>query len=97
MASRHAIALESQNTTDLALLAEMMVIAAREVQAEQKMPCNDVAVRLICFQIAFAGNGDIPFYQYYIDAYEFCEKTVIQDQLGFPTKDKPNEPVHQAS
>lgn len=97
MASRHAIALASHETTDLIELARMLIGCCEEAIANDIDPYMDVACRLVSFQIAFAGNGDITFYEYYTDAYNFCVATVGQDQLGFPTKDTPNEPVYKAS
>lgn len=97
MASRHALALASHETNDLIELAHMLIGAVEETLGEKLAPCNDVACRLIAFQIAFAGNGDLTFYEYYSDAYNFCVATVGQDQLGFTTKETPNEPVYQAS
>lgn len=93
MAQRHALAIAAADTTDLLELADYLIHAVKEVNEEgDKPPFMDPAVRLLCFQIAFAGNGDIQFYQYYADVYEFCAATVAQDQLGFIPKDKPAEP-----
>lgn len=99
MASRHALALAAGETSDLTELAHMLIGACEEVIAEEKQPFKDVAVRLICFQIAFAGNGDLTLYPYYADAYEYCEMIVSRDQVGIPfPEDKiPNEPVFQTS
>lgn len=75
----------------------MLIGACEEAMAEDISPHMDAACRLISFQIAFACNGDITFYQYYADAYNFCVATVGQDQLDFIPKEQPNEPVYQAS
>lgn len=98
MAIRHMLALHAGDTSDLIELAEILTGAVKEVMDEDKVsPYQDPAVRLICFQIAFAGNGDVPFYQYYADIHNFCVAQVGQDQQGVPIKDKLNEPVYKAS
>lgn len=93
MAQRHVVALEAANSNDLIELADILIHAVKEVNDEgDKPPFKDPAVQLICFQIAFAGNGDIQFYQHYSDTHEFCEVVVAQDQSGFIRTDKPVEP-----
>lgn len=99
MASRHALALAAGETSDLIELAHMLVGACEEVIAEEKQPFKDPAVRLMCFQIAFAGNGDLTLHPYYADAYEYCELMASRDQVGipFPEDKTPDEPVFEAS
>ena len=97
MATRHAIALAAGECNNLLELADMLIAACKEVIEENKPPYKDPAVRLICFQIAFAGNGDYHIHQYYEDVYNFCVATVMQDQQGVPIKEKPVEPILPAS
>lgn len=99
MAQRHALALAAGETSDLIELSHMLIDACEEVISEEKYPFQDPAVRLICFQIAFAGNGDLTLHPYYADVYSFCEVTIAQDQLGIPLPEdkKPNEPTYKAS
>ena len=92
------MALAAVQTTDLIELSQMLVDSVKETIAEEKMPYRDPAVRLICHQIAFAGNGDVTFHTYYEDIVTYCVAMVGLDQLGVPTKkDLPNEPVYKAS
>lgn len=99
MATRHAIAVAATDTTDLTELAGMLIAAVKEVEeAENAKPAyRDTAVRLIAFHIAFAGMGDVPFYPYYIDAFNYCMAQAQQDLQELPIKDKPHEPVYKAS
>ena len=59
-------------THDLMVLAKMLTGAAQEAIAEGSMPHMDPAVRLICYQIALSGNGDLPFVALYEKMYEYC-------------------------
>lgn len=98
MAIRHMLALHAGDSSDLLELGEILTGAVKEVMEEGNCPpFKDPAVRLICFQIAFAGNGDIQFYPYYADIYNFCVAQVGRDQQGIPIKEKLNEPKYEPS
>lgn len=86
MALRHKLAIDAINTQDLYALAEHYKIAVKEVIDENKNPYTDGACRLIAYQIAFAGNGDLPFREYYEQVSEYCLKRMNYDELGITEK-----------
>lgn len=99
MSERYRFAVLATQTTDLVELAKFLAGATQEAKLEGQMPHLDPAVRLICFQISFSGNGDLASNGYYDQVYKYClakaENAANVDFLQ-ETKDvKP--PVHQAS
>jgi hypothetical protein len=92
MTSRHTIAINSLNTNDLFVLSDMLKVAVQDAISHESPPYQDPAIRIICHQIAFAGNGDLPFMKYYKDAYSFCVRQLELERANLPEKpdDKPS-------
>lgn len=72
MSERYRYAIKAINTHDLLDLAQLLSGSVREAIQEGQMPHMDPAVRLICHHVAFAGNGDLAFRDYYTKIYDFC-------------------------
>lgn len=89
MADRFYYAVKASQTQDLLVLARFLANAAQEVidEAGATGPHMDPAVRLIAYQIAFAGNGDMTTPGYYEDVYNYC---VLRANNG-PNADFPQE------
>jgi hypothetical protein len=92
MALRHALALAAGETSNLIDLADILKQAVEDCIAAGEKPFKDAACRVICYQIAFAGNGDITFHPYWSAAFVYCTQMAIQDQQGFPLKETPVAP-----
>lgn len=75
MARIHQLAVMSVENTNLMELASLLseavplVIEANPNKQIHEHP----AIRLICYNIAFAGDGDIPMHEYYRDVLEYCK------------------------
>lgn len=83
------MAAETNNPIEL---CQYLVEAVKEAADEQKVFHQDPAVRMIAMHVAFACNGDLPFLQYYSDAYDFCYNTVERDAVGMPLSSPPPKP-----
>lgn len=94
---RHAIAVGCITNNDLYVLADALKEAAQDAIAHEISPYMDPACRLICHQIAFAGNGDLPFKKYYQDAFAFCSSQVELDQQNLPEKKDVKVPPYSPS
>lgn len=97
MAGRHAWAIQALQTNNLFDLCDLLKAACEESMKENVSPYQDAACRLICRQIAFAGNGDILFLQYYQDVVDYCSLQVQRAQAGLPEKTDGKKPTYQAS
>jgi hypothetical protein len=80
-------------------LAKLLSGAVNECLTEGQMPHMDPAVRLICFQIAFAGNGDLSAPGYFEEVYHYCQtKALHSPNIDIPQENKDvKPPVHKAS
>ena len=89
MADRFIYAVKAAQTPDLLVLARLLANSVQEVLDEDGAtgPHMDPAVRLIAFQIAFAGNGDMGTPGYYEELYNYC---VLRANNG-PNADFPQE------
>lgn len=99
MSERYRFAMLASQSTHLLELAKFLAGAAQEASNEGQMPHLDPAVRLIAFQIAFAGNGDLTKPGYYEQLFEHCKfKAENAANVEF-TQETPGvkPPVHQAS
>lgn len=72
MSQRFNWAIMACETHDLLALAKIMTAAVQETLSEGGMPHLDPACRLLCHQIAMAGNGDLPFTALYDKIYDYC-------------------------
>jgi len=95
---RYRFAIAATQTHDLLQHAKLLTGAVQEIMTEGGMPHMDPAVRLICYQIAFCGNGDLTAPDYYEEVYNYC---VIKAQhaanADFPQEIKNvKPPAHQA-
>ena len=72
MSQRWRWAIEATQTNDLVALAKFLTGAAHEAHSESSMPHMDPAVRMIAYQIALVGNGDMPFHKLYKKMYDYC-------------------------
>ena len=98
MSARHRYALAACNTGDLFDLAKLLTGAVQDAIAEGQMPPHDPAVRLICHQIAFAGNGDLSFHPLYQASWNFCNTKVNEGpNAAFPTGIITPVPVYEPS
>lgn len=101
MATRFVHAIQATQCTDLMLLARLLATSVKEVMDEPGSPGAhmDPAVRLIAFQIAFVGNGDLSKKGYYEEVYDYCAlKAQNAPNAEFPQENKDVQPpVHQAS
>jgi hypothetical protein len=66
------MAVNAVQTSDLKDLAAILIQSVEDCRREGVLPHLDSAVKLICYQIAFAGNGDSSFMSEYRDAYMQC-------------------------
>lgn len=73
MSERFRYTILAMQTTDLVDLAKLLSGAVQECRLENQMAHLDPAVRLICHQIAFSGNGDSVTSQY-DKLVQFCQK-----------------------
>lgn len=73
---RHRWAMEATQMNDLTELARLLTGAVHETLNEGGLPHLDPACRLLCYQIALAGNGDLPFHSLYLKMYDYCEQKV---------------------
>jgi len=98
MADRYRFAVAATQTPALLEHAKLLTGAVQEVVAEGGMPHMDPAVRLICFQIGFCGNGDLSAPGYYEEVYNYCvAKAQHAANADFPQEIKDvNPPVHKA-
>lgn len=89
MADRWMMAVKAAQTHDLMVLARLLANSVQEVLNEPGNvgPHMDPAVRLIAFQIAFAGNGDLSTPSYYEDVMKYC---ILKANNG-PNADFPQE------
>lgn len=97
MGARHGVALQCLQTNNLFDLCDALKGACEESIKENVSPYSDAACRLICRQIAFAGNGDILFLQYYQDVVDYCTQQVLRAQQGLPEKTDGQKPTYQTS
>jgi hypothetical protein len=72
MSERFQYAMASVQNGNLIELARHLTGAVAECLRENQYPHHDPAVRFICFQIAFAGNGDNVAQTDYEKLYEYC-------------------------
>lgn len=87
MARLHQIVVAAAETTNLEELAAYLVEACRIVIASDNMPHRNFAVRFLCFQIAFAGDGDIEIKSYYKSILDFSQDNVdINEPEGEPSE-----------
>lgn len=75
MARIHQLAMMSVENTNLSELANILLEAVQAVidANPNKLIHEHPAIRLICYNIAFAGDGDIPVHEYYRDVMEYCK------------------------
>lgn len=75
MARIHQLAVMSIDNTNLLELASILIEAVTILHdAVYPKPFHvHPAIRLICYNIAFAGDGDIPVHEYYRDVLEYCK------------------------
>ena len=73
MTQRYRWAVNSVHINNLIELAMLLTGSVQEVLSEGGMPHMDPAVKMICRQIAFAGNGDSSTIDLYEKLYLFCE------------------------
>lgn len=97
MSIRHAIAINCLATNDLYVLADSLKEAVADAINHEVSPYNDPACRIICHQLAFAGNGDLPFMRYYKDAHAFCVTQVELDNQNLPEKKDAQVPTYKTS
>lgn len=97
MAIRHVLAINCLQSNDLIQLCEILKDACQDAIKAKVSPYQDPACHIICHQIAFAGNGDLPFMKYYTDSYNFCVEQMQRDQQGLPEKPDGPKPIYQAS
>lgn len=99
MPLRHQIAVNCVNTNDLMILCEMLKQSIEDSMAAKQSPYTDLACRIVCHQIAFAGNGDLPFMKYYEDAYAYCVEQSMRDANNLPPEkdDDAKKPTYKAS
>ena len=88
MSIRHNFALAAVQTNDLLKLCELLSGAVQNAMQEGQMPHMDPAINLICHHIAFCGNGDSVFNEYYMKVVSYCiahaDSTLME---------KPNAPI----
>jgi len=73
MSERFRYAINAVETTDLVVLAKFLTGAVQECRIENQVAHLDPAVRLICHQISFSGNGEsVP--PQYDKLVQFCFK-----------------------
>lgn len=95
MSARHGIAVAACETPDLLQLCVYYKGAIEDAVSLGLNPYQDGACRLIAWQIAFAGNGDLSFRPYYEEVHRMCVDQVEKDQLEI--EEKEIEPVYKAS
>lgn len=98
MSDRYRLAIMAMQTPNLMDHAKFLASAAQESANDGIMPHMDPAVRLICFQIAFTGNGDLSTPGYYEEVFNYCTiKAQHATNADFPQEIKDvKPPVHQA-
>lgn len=98
MSDRYRFAVMATETPNLLDLSKLLSGSVQEALNEGQMPHMDPAIRLICYQIAFCGNGDLSAPGYFQEVFNFCSaKAQHAANVDFPqeTKDvKP--PLHKA-
>lgn len=99
MSDRYRLAVVALQTSNLLELSRLLSGAVQECLNDGQMPHMDPAVRLICCQIAMAGNGDLTLPGYYEDVVHFCAaKAHHAANADFPQEIKDvKPPPHQAS
>lgn len=71
MGARNSLAVGAMRDENLLRLSTCLQQAVEECLGEGISPPTDPAVNLLCFQIAFAGNGDYPA-GYYRELLQYC-------------------------
>lgn len=69
---RYDLALRAGDIGNLIELARILTSVAQEAAHEGVYPHLDPAVQLVCYQIAQAGNGNLPANGLYERLREFC-------------------------
>jgi hypothetical protein len=72
MSDRHKLAAQVEGEQNLKKLALLLTAAVNECEALGIMPSVDAAVMVICYQIAFSGNGDSTIPGYYQRLWQYC-------------------------
>lgn len=73
MSQRWRWAIAATEMNDLVQLARLLTGAVLEAAGEGAMPHLDPAVKLISYQIALAGNGDLPTQLLYDKIFDYCD------------------------
>ena len=94
MARIHQLGAMAATTTNLLELAGYLAEAVDLSIREQVVPHTNPVVRLICYMIAFAGDGDIPLDAYYKQVADYCNENAELDQ---PLGDPPSEPPRKST
>lgn len=74
MARLHELVVLTSESTNLLELSGFLMEAVQIVldHPEKIAPHLHPCVRFICYQIAFAGDGDIKMHEYYKDILDYC-------------------------
>ncbi len=74
MYTRFEHAINATKTTDLLILSTVLSEIVQECIKQSAVPHMDPAVMLVCYQIAFSGNGDFPDPNFYRNLYKACKQ-----------------------
>ena len=76
MYKRFELAVRAVEETDLLQLSMWLNEAVTECMVQGTAPHTDPAIMIMCYQIAFAGNGDVPDGAYYRGLLRKCQEKI---------------------
>lgn len=89
MARIHQLGIQSADNNNLLELAGYLAEAVTIVLEEGLSPHDHPIIRLISYQIAFAGDGDIELLEYYRQVLDYCKENADFEQpIGEPPRVK---------
>lgn len=94
MARLHQLVVAAAETTNLEELGSILIEASQLARQQGQAPHTVPEVRFISFQIAFAGDGDMPHMTYYKSILDYCTDN---EHNNTPKGEAPSEPTRQTS